>query len=89
MIGKILETNNKNMDGEDLLVEPDTKLKALVVQSGLLLNYGIMCLQSVYFNSNLNWHNFVMDDVSCNEIRLFLCNKRKMGKDKNVFTVCN
>ena len=40
-------------------------------QSGLFLHYGIMCPQLNYFDSNLNWHNFVMSDISRNENRFF------------------
>ena len=65
----------------------DSQYMALVTaedygMSGSFPHYGQIRPQSDYFNSNLNWHNFVMSDISRSENNIFLYDERTMGKDK-------
>ena len=62
----------------------DTAVHAQPPATSVEEGYGIMRPQSNYFNINLNWHNFVMVDISRGETRVFQYNKITMGKDKNV-----
>ena len=52
-------------------------------QSGSFPSYRKERPLSNYFNSYLNWHNFVISDILRSENNVYLYEERTMGKDKN------